>query len=149
MGKRSVSCAPALKQSSGNSSPLCSIRANCNLAMQFCQATVGEARSLPPGRLLECLVEWNLVDIVRIRPTWIMIVGLYCAGGCEPPLLLAGRIISTNNTKNRSTLEIRWSDFLKSISRWHASERSTRCRTRDGRTWARREPLPRRRNVRR
>ena len=38
---------------------------------------------------------------------------------------------------------------LFAISRWHASERSTRCRTRDDRTWARREPWPRRRNGRR
>ena len=46
----------------------------------------------------------------------------------------------------------RLSHFLirfSAISRWHASERSTRCRTRDGRTWAGREPWLRRRNERR
>ena len=39
--------------------------------------------------------------------------------------------------------------LFQRISRWHASERSTRCRKRDGRTWAGREPLPRHRNERR
>ena len=38
---------------------------------------------------------------------------------------------------------------LQRISRLHASERSTRCRKRDGRTWAGREPLPHHRNERR
>ena len=39
--------------------------------------------------------------------------------------------------------------LFQRISRWRASERSTRCRKRDGRTWAGREPLPRHRNERR
>ena len=50
-------------------------------------ATVGEALSLPPGLSTECSVEWyKCGKLVRIRPSWLLIESLYCAGGYEPPL---------------------------------------------------------------
>ena len=54
--------------------------------MQFV-SIVGEALRLPLlFRVLRVRLNGTTSDTVRIRPTWIFIVGLYRAGGYEPPL---------------------------------------------------------------
>ena len=38
-------------------------------------------------------------DTVRIRPTWIYIVGLYRAGGYEPPLQFRRGVVRIRSTR--------------------------------------------------
>ena len=47
---------------------------------------------MPPARqrFLSVRLNGKMLNAVRIRPTLFLIVALYCAGGYEPPLQLAG-----------------------------------------------------------
>ena len=49
---------------------------------------------MPPAFVTDLSVRLNgtMSGIVRIRPLWLLAVGLYCAGGYEPPLQF-GRVV--------------------------------------------------------
>ena len=78
------------------------------------------------------------------------VISVFFGGGT--PSVLDGEIIEKILCKLKGQTNSAGdtgAEFVLGINPRYASERSTRCRKRDGRTWAGREPWLRRRNGRR